>query len=622
VVLRGEFLLSAELYDGFFSRQKLKICLLLNGMLDYDDYISTIPDNPHQNFAQLLEQVSRDHAGKDAILYRSGKQQDFTRWTYARFAEECRRVARGLLAAGLVKGDRVVLWAENRPEWMAVWMGTVIAGICIVPVDFLVSEQECHNIINITRAKALFYSGRKRNFALSLPGKGITLPVSVCISPDEDGAAAAPAAKTIHEFDRFGADAGGQVLPPHDSIAFNDPASIVFTSGTTGFAKGVTLSHKNIIANTSAAIRILQPTDKDIFMNVLPLHHTYPTVCSFLAPIFRGIPTVIAEKIVGKVVIDDIRDAGVTFLIAVPLLYDKVMEAIGAGYKKLPGLLRGPLNLLRVIALAEANKGRPEFGQKVFRFIRKKAGMHSIGIMVAGGGPLNPKTADFFDSFGFNIVHGYGMSENSPLISVNTPRHKRNVSVGLPVSYTEVKILDVGPDGIGEIAVKSPSVMLGYFEDEEATKEVINEDGFLLTGDLGYRDEDGYIYIKGRKKNLIVGSGGKNIYPEEIEIHFNNSRFISEILVVGRKEPVYGGEKIFAVVVPNYETIKEDYPGLENDENTVGNLIKKTIEDINRTLPGYKKVSGFTLRKEPFEKNAQQKIRRFIYKSYTERGEP
>ncbi|MDR2717465.1 MAG: AMP-binding protein [Treponema sp.] len=589
-------------------------------MLDFGDYISTIPDIPHQNFAQLLEQSSKDYAEKDAILYRSGKRQDFTRWTFARYGEECRRVARGLLAAGLVKGDRVVLWAENRPEWMAVWMGTVIAGICIVPVDFLVSEQECLNIIKITRAKAFFYSGRKRDFALSLPGKGITLPVSVCISPDEDSAAAT-VPETVHEFDRFGADAGGQVLPPPDSIAFNDPASIVFTSGTTGFAKGVTLSHKNIIANASAAIRILQPNDQDIFMNVLPLHHTYPTVCSFVVPVSFGIPVVIAEKIVGKVVIDDIRDAGVTFLIAVPLLYDKVMDAIESGYGKLPGILRGPLNLLRIIALAEAKKGRPEFGQKVFRFIRKKAGMHSLRIMVAGGGPLSPQTADFFDSFGFNIVHGYGMSENSPLISVNTPRHKRNVSVGLPVSYTEVKIIDVGPDGIGEIAAKSPSVMLGYFENEEATKEVINEDGFLLTGDLGYRDEDGYIYIKGRKKNLIVNSGGKNIYPEEVEAHFNNSRLISEVLVVGRKEPVYGGEEIFAVVVPNFEAIKQDYEGLENNDEYIKSLIKKTIEEVNRTLPGYKKISNFTLRKEPFEKNAQQKIRRFIYKYYAERGE-
>jgi long-chain acyl-CoA synthetase len=581
-------------------------------MLEYSDYISNIPDNPHQNFAQLLDQVSRDHADKDAILYRCNQQKEFTRWTYSRYGEECRRVARGLLKAGLRKGDRVVLWAENRPEWMAVWMGTAIAGISIVPVDFLVSEQECLNIIKITRAKAFFYSNRKQDFALSLKGKGIDLPVLVCVSPNDGGQPAAG----VTMYRQFGTDAADQTLPPLDSISPDDPASIVFTSGTTGFAKGVMLSHKNIIANTSAAIRILRVDCRDIFINVLPLHHTYPTTCTFMVPIFLGIPVVITEKIVGKVVVDDIRDAGVTFLIAVPLLFDKVMTAIDAGYKKLPGIIRGPLNLLRKIALAEAKKGKPEFGRKVFRFIRKKAGLHSVTIMVAGGGPLDPNTADFFDSFGFNIVHGYGMSENSPLISVNTPRHKRNVSVGLPVSYTEVKILDPTPDGIGEIAVKSPSVMLGYFENEEATKETINEDGYLLTGDLGYCDEDGYIYIKGRKKSLIVTSGGKNIYPEEIEMQFNNSRVIAEVLVMGRREPNHGGEQIIAVTVPNYEMIREYYSGRENDEVFVKSLIKKAIEEANRSLPGYKKVSDFILRKEPFEKNAQQKIRRFMYKEY------
>ena len=589
-------------------------------MLDYSDYISNLPDIPHDNFAQLLDQVSRDHAEKIAIMYRSGKEREFTRWTYSRYGEECRKIARGLLAAGLVKGDRVVLWAENRPEWMAVWMGTLIAGICIVPVDFLISEQECLNIINITKAKAFFYSGRKKDFAASLASKGVSIPVSVCISPEDEDSASSKGSEVSKarqaEYKTFGSDAGSQALPKLDSIAPNDPSSIVFTSGTTGFAKGVTLTHKSIISNVSAAVRILVPVPTDVFMNVLPLHHTYPTTCSFIAPISFGVPVVICEKIVGKVVVDDIRDAGVTFLIAVPLLYDKVMAAIDAGYKKIPAIIRQPLNILRVIALAEANKGNFEFGQKVFRFIRKKAGLQSIRITVAGGGPLSPKTADFFDSLGFNIVHGYGMSENSPLITVNAPRHKRNVSVGLPVSYTDVKILDAGPEGIGEIAVKSPSLMLGYFLNKEATREVFTEDGYLLTGDLGCRDNEGFLYIKGRKKNLIIGSGGKNVYPEEIESCFSSSRIIGEILVVGRKEPTYGGEKIFAVVVPNHETIKEIYPGKENDDDFVRGLVKKEIEDANRLLPVYKKISDFTIRKEPFMKNAQQKIRRFLYKCY------
>jgi len=579
-------------------------------MLKFEDYISNRPDFPFLNFFQMLEHISQKYAGKDALLYRCGHQTEFTRWSFSKFGDECKRIARGLLAAGLQRGDRVVLWSENRPQWMSVWMGTVIAGISIVPVDFLCTEQECLNIIKVTRAKAFFYSGRKRDFASSLPANGVSLPVSVCISPEKEDASA----EQETEYDIFGKKNGSQVLPLPDSIEPNHPCSIVFTSGTTGFAKGVTLSHKNIIANANAAIRILDPADDDVFIDVLPLHHTYPTTCSFISPLLCGLTTVIAEKIVGKVVVDAIKDGKVTFLIAVPLLYDKVMAAIDAKYQKISPIVRMPLNGLRKVALAKANKGKPEFGQKVFRFIRKKANLHSLRIMVAGGGALSPKTADFFDSLGFNIVHGYGMSENSPLITVNTPRHKRNVSVGLPVSYTEVKIIDPNAEGIGEIACKSPSVMLGYFENEEATKEVITKDGWLLTGDLGCIDKDGYVHIKGRKKNLIVGSGGKNIYPEEVEAHFSGSRTIAEVLIVGRKD--INGEVIFAVMVPNYDLIKEDHPGEENNDDFVKSLIKKEVEEANRALPVYKKISDFCIRKEPFEKNAQQKIKRFLYAFY------
>ena len=578
-------------------------------MLNFSDYISKMPDNPHQNFAQLLEQIARDHAGKDAILYRPVGQKDFSRWSFAKYGEECRRVARGLLAAGLVKGDRVVLWAENRPEWMAVWMGAIIAGLSIVPVDFLVTEKECLNIIKITRAKAFFHSGKKQEFADSLAGEGAKMAAAVCISPKKNGGES--------EFYDFGKDAAGQALPAPDSIDADHPASIVFTSGTTGVAKGVTLSHKNIIANASAAIRILEPNDKDVFLDVLPLHHTYPTTCCFIAPISFGIPTVIVERVIGDVIRADARDAGVTFFIGVPLLFDKFMAG---AEKKITGIKKLFLSGPRKKALALAKQGKPEFGQnhKLLKKVRTKFDLASVRMMVAGGGPLNPVTADFFDSLGFNIVQGYGMSENSPLITVNTPRYKRNESVGLPVSYTKVKIFEPNEDGIGEIACTSPSVMIGYFENEDATNDVIKTiDGerWLFTGDLGKIDGDGFLHILGRKKNLIVTSAGKNIYPEEIEVLFS-SRVIAEILVVGRKAKDGSGESIFAVVVPNYENIKEDFPGKENDEAFIRGEVKKLVEDANRNLAIYKKISDFTIRKEPFEKNAQQKIKRFMYKEY------
>ncbi|MDR0387310.1 MAG: AMP-binding protein, partial [Treponema sp.] len=523
-------------------------------MLEFKEYLADWPDFPSPNFIAWLESGQQKWGNNKAIYYRSGKQKDFTIWTYNKLADECKRIARGLLAAGLTKGDRVVLWAENRPEWMAAWLGSAIAGMIIVPVDFLISEQECANILKITRAKAFFYSARKQGFADSLgkagPHQEISLDVLSCVSDNGKPA-----------FSSFGVGAEDQKLPAVSDIAEHDPVSIVFTSGTTGFAKGVTLHHRGIIANMWSAVLSLRAYEWDVFINVLPLHHTYPTTCSFIAPLSVGAATIIVEKLVGKVVIDDIRDAGGTFLIAVPLLYDKVKVAIDQGYQKLPGIVKGVLNIFRKIALERAKKGDYLFGQKFFMFIRKKAGLASVRMMVAGGGPLSPQTADFFDSLGFNIVHGYGMSENSPLISVSTPWHKNNYSVGLRVIDTDVKILDKNEDGIGEIAIKSPSLMIGYWENPEATAEVFTEDGYLLTGDLGYIDDKGFIFINGRKKNLIVSSGGKNIYPEEIESHFEGSRVVGEIIVVGRKEAEFGGEQIFAVVVPHYENLAVDYPG-------------------------------------------------------------
>jgi long-chain acyl-CoA synthetase len=360
-------------------------------MLEPKDYLADWPDLPYANFSEWLTDLAAKWGDKTAILYRTSKQKEFTRWSFNKLNNESRRLGRGFLAAGLKKGDRVALWAENRPEWMAVWLAAAISGLVIVPVDFLISEKECFNILKITKARAFFYSERKEGFARSLASEGVNPDVLICVGKAGDSS-----------FESFGADAKDARLPEAHEIAEHDPVSIVFTSGTTGFAKGVTLHHKGIIANTSAAIISLRAYPWDVFINVLPLHHTYPTTCSFIAPLSCGSATIIIEKLVGKVVIDDIRDGGGTFLIAVPLLYDKVMAGIEAGYKALPPPLRGVLNIFRVISLDLAKKGNYRFGQVFFKFLRRKAGLASIRMMVAGGGPLNPKTADFFDSFGFN----------------------------------------------------------------------------------------------------------------------------------------------------------------------------------------------------------------------------
>ncbi|GHV86306.1 hypothetical protein AGMMS50230_19140 [Spirochaetia bacterium] len=269
-------------------------------MLQWSDYTSSQSDYEWPNFIALMDAIEKEYGDKTALFFRTAKQSDFTKWSHRFFASECRRIARGLIKAGLTKGDRTVLWAENRPEWLAVWMGTVIAGGIIVPVDYLLSDKECKNIVDLTGAKAFFYSKRKAEFVASLD---IHTSLKLCIDSNDEA------------YNTFGAAGTGKPgtdsidLPGLDSINGDDPASIVFTSGTTGFAKGVTLSHRGIISNVSAAILALRPQDSDVFINVLPLHHTYPTTCSFIAPLVRGVGIIIVERLVGKVVIDDIRDA-------------------------------------------------------------------------------------------------------------------------------------------------------------------------------------------------------------------------------------------------------------------------------------------------------------------------
>ena len=567
-----------------------------------EEYLADWPDLPYPNFIAWLDGIERKWPENKAILYRAGKQKDFDIWTFTKLAAESRRIARGLLARGFKKGDRVALWLENRPEWMAVWLGTAISGLIIVPIDFTINDKECVNILKYTKPRAFFLSDKKGGYADKIVSEGIN--IDCLVSFDE---------KNEINYQNFGRDAEHQVLPAASSIAESDPVSLIFTSGTTGVAKGVTLHHKGIIANVSAAIISLRAYDWDMFINVLPLHHTYPTTCSFLAPLSVGAGTIIVEKLVGKVVMDDIRDGKGTFLIAVPLLYDKVMAGVKANFKALPGIVQAVLNVLRSWSLFFSKHGFPQFGKVVLKGIRKKMGLQTIRIMVAGGGPLNPKTADFFDSLGFCMVHGYGMSENSPLISVNTPWHKNNVSVGLPVKYTDVKIIDQNNEGVGEIAYKSPSLMIGYYENIEATADILDEDGYIKSGDLGYIDEYGYIFINGRKKNLIVSSGGKNIYPEEIEACFESSRVVGEMLVTGKKDES-NGEVVHAIIFPNHEALAEDYPGNPMEEQFIHDLIKKEIERVNRSLTGYKKISSFQLVQEEFEKNAQKKIKRYLYK--------
>lgn len=380
------------------------------------------------------------------------------------------------------------------------------------------------------------------------------------------------------------------------------------------------LSHRGIIANIDAARQALPIDENDVFMCVLPLHHTYPTTCSLLSPLSIGASATICEKVVGKVIVDDVRDSGGSVMIAVPLLYDKLAQALVQGVAARAAPLRALISALLALSRLGLSLALPGIGVSLLSFVRAKTGFGSLRLLVAGGGPLSAGTAAVYDEFGFSIVQGYGMSENGPLISTNSPERRDHRSAGFPVRRTELRIAEAGSDGVGEIQVRSPSLMLGYWRDPEASAAALTADGWLHTGDLGFVDRRGFVFITGRIKSIIVTSGGKNVYPEEIESKFENSRVVKEILVLGK--PAAEGrpdlaENVAAVVVPDLEAMAAERGGeAAGDRELVRALVKEEIERVNRSLPPYKKITDFLVRETEFEKTSSRKIKRFLYRSW------
>jgi long-chain acyl-CoA synthetase len=284
---------------------------------------------------------------------------------------------------------------------------------------------------------------------------------------------------------------------------------------------------------------------------------------------------------------------------------------------------RGPavriaVGAMRAISRAGVALGLPGVGRALFRGFRAQVGLGTARLLVAGGGPLNAATAGIFDELGFNIVQGYGMSENGPLIATNTPRYHDHRAAGLIVKKTKARIADANEEGVGEIQVTSPSLMLGYWRNPEATAAVFTPDGWLRTGDLGRIDGRGYIYITGRIKSMIVTAGGKNIYPEEIEAYFDGSRVVREVLVVGRSRGSGdAAEEVAAVVVPDLDSIAADQGAAKAaDPEAVRELVKAEVERVNRSLPTYKKISDVHVRAKEFDKTSSRKIKRFLYKTW------
>lgn len=590
--------------------------------MDLEKRYSRLPDRGYGNFRVMFDAICAGFGALPALRARLVPGAPYTVWTYAELQRDSYAAARFLLSRGLRAGDSVAIVSENRPEWCFSYIGAVVSGLVLVPIDSSLDAAGIAGILAASKCRALFYSaalaGKIRDAVGAAP---VESAVEFPASPE--GAPGVPALSgSILWSDalaRVPAADPGDGLPPADGIAGDSLAVIIYTSGTTGLAKGIMLSHGGIIANVNAAIQSLNVGPEDIFIAVLPLHHTYAATCSFLAPLSAGGSITFVEKIVPTVILKHVRDSGVTFMIGVPLLFDKIKQGIRAEVERLRGPSALFVRAMFGLSKFSTNVLHVPAGRFLMAFLRTKASLGTVRLGVAGGGPLAWDTAQFFETLGFNLVQGYGMSENGPLIAVNLPEFKDNRSVGLPVKRTLARIADPGADAVGEIQVRSPSLMLGYLDAPEATAAVMTEDGWLRTGDLGYIDDRGFIFITGRSKNIIVTEGGKNIYPEEIELKFEGSAWIREVLVLGRKASGSGaGEQVIAVCVPDWDRIDAERGSMARID-FASERVRDEVQGINRNLPSFMKIVDFIVRDEPFDKTSSTKIRRFLYSRY---GEP
>lgn len=578
------------------------------------DYFARREDIDYPNFRELLRSSAERFPKRTAVRMR-GASGSFHSLDYGQLQERVKRFSSVLYDHGLRKGDRLGLLSQNRSEWIEVYLAAVTMGVVIVPFDAGSEQETIVSYAQFADLAGLVFSGRFLDTAFEA-GKKMPARRPLLICFDEPQGLERRRRRKIRFYETECSERGAKERR-EEQIEPDDPAAIIFTSGTTGTPKGVTLSQHGIIANINASIMSLPIDEHDNFIAVLPFHHTYPTTCSFLSPLTVGAAVTIVEKIVGTKIIADTRETGGTILIGVPLLFDKLSRGIADKLGQLSPFKRITVAGLRLISRAGMRLGIP-LGKPLFRGLREKAGLNSLRLLVSGGGPLAKETADFFSELGFTIVQGYGMSENGPLITANTEKHCDNRSAGLPVKYTDIRIANENAEGVGEVQVTSPSLMLGYFRNEEATREAMTEDGYLRTGDLGYFDRRGFLFIVGRSKNLIVTAGGKNVYPEEVEAHFADSDVIGEILVMGQRRRDGRGERVIAVCVADYEKIAASYGGSLPPREEIRRLVRNETARVNRKLSVYEKIEATYIRDEEFEKTASGKVKRFLYGTYAE----
>ena len=547
---------------------------------------------------------------KDYLVYKRGGGLESL--TYEGLEERVRALSEAFLEMGL-GGESIAVIGETSPEWIISYLATIIIGGVVVPLDKELSADAIIGFAKKAKCKAIVYSHKFSSVFEENKAEFPTVDYLIRFSPDEEPSLNfdAPEKGLISFLDvlNFGRKLVEDGLDRYDSIPVDleKVCAILFTSGTTGTSKGVMLCQKNLVHAINASYRCTGFEEEDTIVSVLPIHHTYEMTCGILTPLFIGATVCINDSL--KYIVRNFQLFRPTGLVLVPLfvttVYKKIWET--AKKSKKDKLLRGS------IAVSDAlRKVKVDPRKLLFKSVTDVFGGR-LKRIICGGAPMSADLVADFDAFGIKLCQGYGITECAPLISVCPEDDNRAGSVGPPIPGVQVKIdVEEEEDGklIGEIMVKGPNVMKGYFEDEEATAEVLSG-AWFRTGDYGYLDDDGFIFITGRKKNVIVLNNGKNVFPEEIEEYLYKLDLVSECVVIGRKNEE-DNVVVTALIYPDFA--KADEMGLGSDLGEISSVLKDQIASLNRTLPSFKQIRGVEMRRSEFEKNTSKKIIRYKIK--------
>ncbi|MCI8654934.1 MAG: long-chain fatty acid--CoA ligase [Clostridia bacterium] len=546
------------------------------------------------NFKQLLERSATIYKTRIAFKLKNEKNEIYS-VTYEQLKNDVQSLGTYLISQGLLN-KRICVIGKNSYKWAISYLAASIVGV-VVPIDKELHSRDVINFINVSESLAVL--GDDKILSVISADKSILKNQNLLFLGFDNG-------KDFVSFDNS-LTKGKSLVENGDSnfenISVNpdEMKILLFTSGTTGNAKGVCLSHRNICSNILSIYGIVKVKRNDLFLSILPIHHTYECTIGFLLPLYSGASIAFCDGL--RYITNNINEYHPSVVLCVPLLLEnmhkKIIKSINSG---VPDKYKKPNE--------NPFKDLPFYIKGIVKSKVKNSLGGRLRVFIVGAAAMNPTIIEEFDDLGLRTLQGYGLTECAPLVAGNTDYFSKSDSCGLPIPNVEYKIDDPNDEGVGEIIVKGPNVMLGYYNNVADTEKVL-VDGWFHTGDLGKIDDDGYLYITGRCKSVIVTKNGKNIYPEEVEYYLNDNPLITESLVSGIHKDNDDETYINAQIFPNIEAISEQLKGSVPTKEEIKKIVSDIVQTVNSKLPNYKHIKSFIVREEEFEKTTTKKIKRF-----------